>query len=283
MVKLLTYVRSGVCPALCSFVDDSNSFGRSLAKRLGRAIRSNLFEKAKRISAAIPNAKSRKIDRHGPAKWHYYCSAMGPNHPSMKQFLCSTFLLFLFSAHSNAQPQKKDILLGAGVSVYSDHSASDKRVNAQFSPSIGRMVTDLWLVGTTVGFQYYKYLRPDTSNYLLVRTNTPIVGFFARRYFPLAPKLYLNLTGSNDLSLEFYSSKSAPGDSPYQSSEFTADLAFVPGITYFLAPNWSVFAQFGSLRYSFNLIDPSESHFQLSLTANSFGLGVQYFLRKRAK
>ncbi len=185
------------------------------------------------------------------------------------------FLLTVFIATQlqiQAQPQKGSIYLGG--SLYGSLTISGGRgTSLGLLPEAGIMLSDRWLVGLTGGYAFSGY-NSGGSGSTILRNHTPSGGIFARRYFRLTDRFFIQLN-----TAVTYSETWSRYISPYYDYTIPSKgLAFQtrPGLTYFIKPNFSIFSTFGILNYQLDGLGSGTSAlFQASLNSVSIGIGLQ--------
>ena len=205
-----------------------------------------------------------------------------PNPDIMKNlYLAAILSLFSYSS-SLAQPEKKDKYFGGQLSLYGYSDSGSKRFSSSLSPSLGIFVTNGWLLGPSFSYFFSRYKNAaGTPSEILSHVHKPGVGVFARRYFHITDKLFAHLSFRTKLDLVYSISSNSGITISDHKLEFINELS--PGLTYFLTPKLSAFVNFGVIRYGMDTGPNPSQEFNLSLNANTFSIGVQYFLRKKTK
>lgn len=200
----------------------------------------------------------------------------------MKMKLVLVFLV-LITIDGYAQPQKGDLLLGGSLHFNLSSTQNYSAMNTGISPSLGVMVNDSWLIGGTALYNFgSSTMEFGTLPPTKVTTHSVGVGVFARKFIPINGKLFFHINGS--ISSSFDLAKTVTMTIPTTSSNVSLSANFSPGLTYFLNEKWSVFANVGLLNYTVGGLTSQVFHdVNLSLNANAFSIGVQYFIRKGVK
>lgn len=220
----------------------------------------------------------------------------------MKTLLLSVFALTM--AHvSFAQINKGALLVGAGINFNHSNNTSlnagsqnydVKNTSFSLYPSVGYFTNDNFMIGMGLGYSYSGLKDdsndPNSTPYINNR-NEFSVNPYVRKYIEISEKLYFRLGASASAGMGSVKRGETAGELKKAMDIFSLGVSISPGLTYFLTPKWALYAQYGNVYYAYehNKIystnnsefdrESDQNRFGASLSLNSFGLGIQYFLR----
>ena len=211
----------------------------------------------------------------------------------MKYF--STVLLCLCSLCTFAQLQKGAMLF-EGTLYFSRRSDdggvnnyNTKTTNSSFriDPKWGVMLNSKWMLGGVISLETGKTKNKIAStDHLETSEHTERAfgwGPFIRRYFSITEKLYLY----GDLVTLYEISKNKYKNPNYDTNGSLIQVSLQGGVAYFINSRWGITSSFGSVFYSHSKTDRknadsyTNSNYGISLQANTFSLGFQYYLRNK--
>ena len=189
----------------------------------------------------------------------------------MQKYILIIIIFYSTITQLFSQIQKGTKMVGGGLALigtkatgYNNVTEEEESYNytvATFKPTLGVMVSENLMLGSSADFSYSKL------DYV---TQTSIgIGPFARYFYQIKDKFYL----FGDVSVGFgstnykYNYSSFPSDDIKTS--FTA-FAIGPGINYFLADNVAIEASF--------IIKSTKNKDELkSIGTNTLGIGLQFY------
>lgn len=212
--------------------------------------------------------------------------------------------VLLVTTFGYGQISRGTIFLGGSVNVAFDQvdsdkpddlvSASDlKRFSTTIQPYVGIFLSEKWQIGGGLAFNYSAtntityFPFADGGHYRRDnRESTHIysIDLFATRYIRLTEKLFftatLDISGGKENSLY---EREGYDDLDYKSTLLGIDLS--PGLTYFFSDRWAAVTNFGRVFADFRWRKDSDpypastvSSFGVNMKANTFSIGVQYYL-----
>ena len=228
---------------------------------------------------------------------------LNQNYIVMKTVLIT--LCALTMAHlSYSQINKGALLLEGGLSFSqsdynNEHNTADMTISYEgkstifsLSPRIGYLTSETFMVGMGIGYSFYgsKIESSDPLSAAAV-TNTNIFSIspYVRKYIVLSDKLYLDVTGRLSAGMGWSKDKM---NSEKKDDIFIVGVNIIPGFTYFVNPKWALIANVGRVYYDYSQRKSErtdsnsnsnsknvDNQFGVSFALNTFGLGVQYYLR----
>jgi hypothetical protein len=215
---------------------------------------------------------------------------------------------FLFLQVSEGQIKKGTILVDASVSYSRTTTEQEIPINGPYlmteqktssfgiSPSIGFFASSTVAVGVGIRHSY----QHATFNTSLFGAD-PVLGYqkinlssfdtYVQKYIRIKDKIYFTISAYASVGL----GKGKYSASETQTKIFEFSLNTYPGATYFVSPNWAVYTNFALFGYTFRReklkpgphVDEDSKNIaedlRMSFQANTFGVGVQYFLRNKAE
>lgn len=193
-------------------------------------------------------------------------------------------LLFFISGISSAfaQFEKGDLFAGGnfGLSLNTGERSNPSRstqLGINLSPNFGYFINDLSVIGVNPQVNFY-WSQNTNSNNEKYSTNSISggLGFFYRRYFPVAENFYFFLEPKVSYNSSF--------QEEYSPKSFGLSLS--PGASYRISQKWMVEVTLGGLVYrrSYNTSGTNQEYdttrfaFDL-ITANS--IGIIYFINQK--
>lgn len=226
---------------------------------------------------------------------------LNQNYIIMKTVLLT--LVALTIAHlSHSQINKGALLLEGGLSFsqseYTDDFNSSaisnlyevKMTQFSLSPRIGYFVNETFLIGIGAGYSFSGTKSESSDSLRLANdrsTNIFSISPYVRKYIVLSDKFYLDVTGRLSAGMGW---TKYDMNSDRTEDVFKVGVDIIPGFTYFVNPKWAVTANFGRIYYDYSqrksestdfnsTSKNSDNQYGVSFALNTFGLGVQYFLR----
>lgn len=161
-----------------------------------------------------------------------------------------------------------------------------------FRPQIGFFTSQSWQLGVGLGYNFNQSTIDDPLDFADVKMTSNIfsINSYIRKYISINDKLFLTITGN--VGYGFGKSKRDYQDDTYntdtEADNYNIQVSIGPGLSYFVSNRWAITATFGQLYYFYNKIKVDDSfdsyestnnNYGLSFRFNTFGVGVQYFLR----
>lgn len=220
----------------------------------------------------------------------------------MKQILLTVAIIITLYSQTSAQIQKGARLLEGVISFNSSSSknefyvsnwwistnAESKATSFSFQPKIGFFTSETFLVGIGADYEYSSYESSPSSKQ---KTSLYFLNPYIRKYFVLKEKLFFTVSlnvlvgGGRD---EYHSTSNV-----LDIDVFEWRTNVTPGLTYFVSNQWAVTANFGQLFYNYrketvdhdldDQPDNVDKSFGASFQFNTFGIGIQYYLRNKTE
>lgn len=194
----------------------------------------------------------------------------------MKKLLFTAAIAVLGFTSVNAQEdttvggfEKGDVFI-SGTVAFGTESTGDFSADAfTIAPKAGFFVSDNIAAGLKVG---YTSLTGDNDGTDTRDVNEFSVGAFGRYYFAPANQFSL----FTELGVDYFSGDDKLADVGYDGF----DVAFAPGISYFVSKNFAIEATVGVLGYSTSEVDvdgaESTDNFNVGLNFEDISFGVVY-------
>ncbi|WP_347065984.1 outer membrane beta-barrel protein [Flavobacterium sp. WV_118_3] len=193
----------------------------------------------------------------------------------MKKIILTVAAVFAFG-FANAQEEAKgegfskgDVFISGSVGIKSSKQGDDKSTGFEVAPKVGYFVTNNIAVGAKLG---YESIKTENAIATTADENTFKVGVFGRYY--TTPSSKFSLFG--ELGAEYWTGKDKIAD----VKENTFDIAFRPGISYFVSNNFALEATVGKLGYNSAKLDvdgaEARNTFDLNVDFSSITFGVLY-------
>lgn len=216
-------------------------------------------------------------------------------------------LILLLTTTSYGQINKGAIFIGGSLNLNFSKNDSDlpaiislgnqKSISSSLHPMAGVFLSENWQIGG--GFEYaHSSYRYDYSYYVggdlmeswqKQKSNLYSIDIFVTRYIHIKNAFYFNISCNLNAgvgNVNYYS----PGleDQTYDQSAIGMKLS--PGLTYFVSNRWAIAASMGELYAKHQTIknsdfdqDAKTTTAGFSLKANTFSIGVQYYLNNSAR
>ncbi|MDW3191172.1 MAG: hypothetical protein R8G66_02370 [Cytophagales bacterium] len=226
----------------------------------------------------------------------------------MKQLLISMLTVFSFY-FSHAQLEKSNSLLEGSFNISGNSRTEDFRTfggigefenrgNFIFiAPRVGWFTTNNSLFGVGLVYQSntnksFSFTNGTRTSTFITRNNLFAINPYYRKFSQLTDKLYLTTTV--DAAIGFGKEKNDNDGQDIESNIFNASLTVSPGLTYFISDKWAIQTSVGQLFYQFRQStlqtdlgqqgDPKNesNNYGVSLNLNTFRIGLQYFLSRKA-
>jgi len=185
----------------------------------------------------------------------------------MKKLLFTAAIAVLGFTSVNAQDEmttvggfeEGDVFVSGSVG-FGNESFGEQSSNVfNFAPKAGLFVSDNIAVGVKAGFTSFS---GDNDGVDTVDQNEYAVGAFGRYYF--APSNQFSLF--TELGVDYTTGEDKLADLEYDGF----DIAFAPGISYFVSDNFSIEATLGVLSYETNKFDGADD------STNTFNVGLDF-------
>lgn len=162
---------------------------------------------------------------------------------------------------------KNDLFLSGSLAISSSSTGDQKETSFEFNPRVGYFISDNVAIGVQAGVGGSKGKLASTT---VSDESSFTAGAFARYYTSPAKKF----SGIFNLGFNYFSN-----DDKIAKIKTTGfDLAFSPGLNYFLSNHFAIEASYGKLGFATSKSDVSGSkptnviELDLNLTTVSFGL-----------
>jgi len=221
-----------------------------------------------------------------------------------------TILLLLtltISQFATGQINKGAILIEGTVSFNKSETENEFSVNSSFvtdelkstffafRPRIGFFTSKTFLIGMGLNYEHngyeYKTSYDGTQGTTYSeKSNIYLINPYIRKFIQLKENIFFTISGNAFVGL----GKVKYGEnSEIKSNILDLRINVAPGFTYFVSRQWAVTANLGQLFYSYKReklatdIGLSEQpknidkDYGVSFQFNTFGVGVQYFLRNK--
>lgn len=227
----------------------------------------------------------------------------------MKQILLTVTIITLYS-QTSAQIQKGAKLLEGVISFNSRRTTGDFISNGSFvnnnvnskttsfslQPKIGFFTSETFLVGIGAAYEYshFKATSPVVPSYIsLQKKNLYFLNPYVRKYFLLKENLFFTISLNLLIGRGREEYNWMGGVTNFDVVEWRTNIT--PGLTYFVSDQWAVTANFGQLFYNYRkeTLDSDvgmdgefadiEKDFGASFQFNTFGIGIQYYLRNKTE
>jgi Outer membrane protein beta-barrel domain len=192
----------------------------------------------------------------------------------MKHPLLVTFIFM--SMIASAQIEKGSSFVSGQLSHRINSSDAFKSTDFTVGGEYGYILSSRWALGINTS---YKFSRQQLPNNLTQYQNNLNAGIFARRYFALTDKLYLNLDGMAAIGNRKSRSESNFG-TPLTSTFNELRLSVTPGATYFVTRKIALNLNLGQLMFTKSLSTPPEQRtFTLEAGISRLSVGMSIYLR----
>ncbi|APY00097.1 outer membrane beta-barrel protein [Lacinutrix venerupis] len=165
--------------------------------------------------------------------------------------------------------EKGDVFISGAVGFGTEKTGDLDSNVFNIAPKAGYFVSNNIAVGLQAGFTS---LSSDDNGVDTVDSNEYSVGAFGRYYFTPATQFSL----FTELGVDYTSGDNKLTDVGYDGF----DIAFAPGISYFVSKNFAIEASVGVLGYSTSEADfdgaESTDNFDVGLNLNDINFGVVY-------
>ena len=194
----------------------------------------------------------------------------------MKNLLFTAAIAVLGFTSVNAQDdttvggfEKGDVFISGSVGFGTENTGDLDSNVFNIAPKVGFFVSENIAAGLKVG---YTSFSSDNDGTDLVDANEFAVGAFGRYYF--SPTNQFSLF--TELGVDYTSGEDKLADAKYDGF----DVAFAPGISYFVSKNFAIEASVGVLGYSTTKPDfsgaESTDSFNIGLYLSDINFGVVY-------
>ena len=194
----------------------------------------------------------------------------------MKKLLFTAAIAVLGFTSVNAQEdttvggfEKGDVFISGTVAFGTETEGDFDSNKFEIAPKAGYFVSDNIAVGLKAGFTTWS---ADVDGTDTVDANEFAVGVFGRYYFAPASQFSL----FTELGVDYTSGDDKLADVGYDG----VDVAFAPGISYFVSKNFAIEATVGVLGYSTTEADfdgaESVDNFNVGLNFEDISFGVVY-------
>lgn len=197
----------------------------------------------------------------------------------MKKLLLLSVLAFGWVGAQKLQvPQGTQFITGqVGYSFNEDKAANTENSTFRFLPTYGYYFAPDWTIAGSIGYKETTDKKFDNNHNLLSKTSSNAVVIIPslRKFWVLDERL--SLFAQLDVPLEFGNAKTHIMDASSSNSYFSYGVSLKPGVDYFLAKRWKIYATVGELGLSKTsskdkTINRNSGNFALNMSAINFGL-----------
>ncbi|MBK9458450.1 MAG: hypothetical protein IPN94_03195 [Sphingobacteriales bacterium] len=221
----------------------------------------------------------------------------------MKNLFLLVFVILVAGSTLYAQIQKGIVRLGGTfIADYSDNTINNRGLQLfslstapsiyfNITPNVGVFISNKWLVGGSIGYDYYKDFRIQGKHYL----NKISLSADARYHKKITEQFwgFINISASSSYSNEYVEFTDDTGIVTVRNYEIVAIAVFAsPGLLYFINNRVSVEATLGSLGYrhyyspkiiTINPFRKDNDYAGLNVSGSLLNLGINYYFVKKQK